>query len=69
MFEAVHDVTGKGVADYPSKARREWVLDWPGMVVLVVGGIYWTRGVEKALVAGAVKACEDKCTADLMTVS
>lgn len=69
MFEAVHDVTGRGVADYPSKPRHQWVLQWPGMVVLVVTGIYWTQGVEGALAQGEVKKCEDYCTSELMKVS
>lgn len=45
-------------------------LQWPGMVVLVVTGVYWTRGVERALSEGgkAVKAYEEKCTHDLMQV-
>ncbi len=49
MFEAVHDVTAQGIAAYPSKPRHEWVLDWPGMAVLVVTGVFWTRAVEQAI--------------------
>ena len=41
MFEAVHDVTARGIENFPSKPRHEWVLDWPGMVVLVVTAVYW----------------------------
>ena len=68
MFEAVHDVTSQGIAAYPGKPRHTWVLDWPGMVVLVVAGVYWTRLTEKALQEGQVKACEKQCTDDLMRV-
>lgn len=51
MFEAVHDAAGRGVAAYASSGlpRHEWALAWPGQVVLVVAGIYWTRGVEAAI--------------------
>jgi hypothetical protein len=28
-----------------AKPRDEWVLDWPGMVVLVVTAVYWTKDV------------------------
>ena len=44
MFDAIHDVTGRGIIDYATKPRTEWVLEWPGMVVLVVTAIYWTKG-------------------------
>ena len=44
MFDAIHDVTGRGIVDYANKPRCEWVLEWPGMVVLVVTAIYWTKG-------------------------
>jgi dynein heavy chain len=32
-----------------SKSRDEWVLSWPGQVVLAVDQIFWTHGVEGAL--------------------
>jgi len=41
MFEAVHDVTGQGIESFPACPRHEWVLEWPGMVVLVVTAVYW----------------------------
>ena len=44
MFDAIHDVTGRGIIDYATKPRTEWVLEWPGMVVLVVTAVYWTKG-------------------------
>ncbi len=70
MFEAGHDVTSRGVLAYPSQPRHQWVLDWPGMVVLVVTGLFWTSDVERALQAGpeAVQKCEAQCTKDLMQV-
>jgi hypothetical protein len=45
MFEAVHDMTARGLLDFPTKPRHEWVLQWPGMTVLVVSAIFWTQGV------------------------
>jgi dynein heavy chain, axonemal len=49
MYEAIHDVTARGIQDYAKRPRHEWVLQWPGMVVLVVSAIYWTQGVTQAL--------------------
>ncbi|GFH11920.1 uncharacterized protein HaLaN_07505 [Haematococcus lacustris] len=50
MFQAIHDVTARSIMDYAAKPRHQWVLEWPGMVVLVVTAVYWTRG-------GAHTAC------------
>lgn len=58
MFSSIHDVTGRGLADYVTRPRDEWVLQWPGMVVLVITAIFWTSGVEKALkVRGSSWCC------------
>ncbi|GFR46074.1 hypothetical protein Agub_g7539 [Astrephomene gubernaculifera] len=130
MFEAVHDVTGKGIADYAASVRnaattaaaaagtastatagagsgssggdggsssrgadadgaedggaaaaaaaaaaaeaaggrREWALRWPGMVVLLAAGVFWTRGVEEAIAAGKLKEFEEQCTGELREI-
>jgi len=65
MFEAVHDMTARGLEDYPTKPRHEWVLQWPGMTVLVVSGIFWTQGVTKALHSQRIAAFEGDCTEKL----
>lgn len=44
MYEAIHDVSARGIEAYANTPRHEWVLEWPGMVVLVVTAIFWTRG-------------------------
>ena len=44
MFKAVHSMVARSLADFPTKPRGKWVLQWPGMCVLVVNAIYWTRG-------------------------
>jgi hypothetical protein len=68
MFAAVHAATSASVEDYAGSERCDWVLRWPGMVVLAVAGVYWTEGVTAALheaAAGkctAVPAFEKQCT-------
>ncbi|GLC60993.1 hypothetical protein PLESTB_001703700 [Pleodorina starrii] len=70
MFSSIHDVTGRGLADYATRPRDEWVLQWPGMVVLVVTAIFWTSGVEKALKDGgdSLREYESQCTSDLLKI-
>ena len=70
MFDSIHNVTGEGLKAYTSKPRDQWVLDWPGMVVLVCTAVNWTADVTRAIGEGkgAVKAYEEKCTADLLKI-
>ncbi|KAL6751111.1 dynein heavy chain 5 [Haematococcus lacustris] len=68
MFQAIHDVTARSILDYAAKPRHQWVLEWPGMVVLVVTAVYWTRGVTQALTSGSVPQYAKQCTADLMRI-
>ena len=68
MFSAIHASTEAGLVDYAATTRNEWVLKWPGMVVLAVASVYWTEGVAAALGqaaagdAGAVHSYEKFCT-------
>ena len=34
MFDNIAHITGEGITSYGAKPRDQWVLDWPGMVVL-----------------------------------
>lgn len=62
MFESIHHVVAEGIKDYAVKDRHEWVLQWPGMVVLVVSALFWTEGSTAALVDGTAETYKDKCT-------
>ena len=46
-----HTVT-KGFEAYKESPREEWVLKWPGQVVLAVSQIYWTAEVESVILNG-----------------
>lgn len=71
MVESIHEVCTQGVATYPQKPRQEWVLEWPGQVVLVVTAIFWTMDVENAIQSGrqgALKEVSEDCTSQLADV-
>ena len=68
MKESISGVCAKSYKAYPTKPRTSWVLDWPGMIVLAVDQIFWTRETEEALSSAGLrglKGYEEKCTAQL----
>ncbi|KXS15928.1 hypothetical protein M427DRAFT_111568 [Gonapodya prolifera JEL478] len=46
MLASMRSVTQESLTAYKESAREQWVLGWPGQVVLTVSQIYWTAEVE-----------------------
>ena len=72
MVESLRDVTRQGVLSYASTKREQWVLQWPGQIVLVITGIYWTREVTAAISDAsdktALRSCAERNTAQLTDI-
>lgn len=45
MKLSLREVMAEAVGAYPSTPRTDWVLSWPGQVVLATSIIYWTLDV------------------------
>lgn len=45
MKLSLQEVMSEAVNAYPLNPRTEWVLAWPGQVVLASSIIYWTMEV------------------------
>lgn len=45
MKLSLRDVTKQAVEAYDVNARTQWVLNWPGQVVLAASAIHWTSEV------------------------
>lgn len=61
-------VAQKAAADYAVTARTQWILKWPGMIVLCASQIHWTREVAEAIQAGGeagLNQYEEKCSLQL----
>lgn len=41
--QTLHTVSGQALEAYPTKARSEWILDWPGQLVLNCSQVFWTK--------------------------
>lgn len=63
----IQAITRTAAADYAVKPRKEWILLWPGMVVLCGSQIYWTQEVVDAMKGGLdmLASYEEKCTDQL----
>ncbi|XP_028438243.1 dynein heavy chain 12, axonemal isoform X1 [Perca flavescens] len=53
MLRSVRDVVARSRLAYAETARRQWVKEWPGQVVLCTSQIFWTSEVHEAIRAGA----------------
>ncbi|ETO31149.1 dynein heavy chain 8 [Reticulomyxa filosa] len=49
MTASIRNTIKDAYEAYASTARKQWILQWPGQIVLVVGQIFWTMQVETAL--------------------
>ncbi|XP_069141245.1 dynein axonemal heavy chain 3-like isoform X4 [Argopecten irradians] len=49
MKLSLREVSIKAVKAYPNVPRKEWVLQWPGQVVLAASQIHWTSEVTQAI--------------------
>lgn len=49
MRSSVRQQVILGMAAYTQTARKQWVREWPAMVVLAVSAIFWSKEVEEAI--------------------
>lgn len=47
MKESLRKVMASAVEAYPLTPRQDWVLNWPGQVVLAASVIHWTAEVSQ----------------------
>jgi len=52
MLASMKDVIVKAVQAYATTPRAEWVLEWPGQVILCGDQIFWTMDVTEAISVG-----------------
>ena len=49
MISSIRKVIIDSMAGYPHTPRNQWVLQWPGQVVLCVSSMFWTTEVVEAM--------------------
>lgn len=53
-FLLVRLTFGDSIADMAQKSRNEWVLQWPGQIVIAGCQTFWTAEVEKAILSSSL---------------
>jgi dynein heavy chain len=69
MMASVREFLKISIAAYPDMERTDWVLKWPGQVVIAGCQTYWAQEVEEAITSNnMVEYCEKVCSmlADLV---
>ena len=49
MISSLRKVIMDSNAAYGTTPRNQWVIDWPGQVVICVGSIWWTTEVTESM--------------------
>jgi len=65
MKESMKDVTARGYEGYAETARKQWITEWPGQVVLCVSQMYWTKECVESINDGKLAEYGDQCTSQL----
>ena len=47
MKSSLVSIIKESVEAYKNTPRKDWVIDWPGQIVLAGSQIYWTTEVEE----------------------
>ena len=68
MKASLLKVTRESVVSYTTKPREEWILDWPGQVVIAGSQVHWTKEVTDAIVAGSLKEYGEKSNVQLTNI-
>lgn len=57
MMQSINSLINDAIHEYVNSPRKEWVLMWPGMVVLCAATINWTLEVENAIERKSLSVC------------
>jgi len=53
MRKCLKKIMRDSVDSYANTKRTNWVMNWPGQIILAVSQIYWTEGVEASFKQGS----------------
>jgi len=60
MRSTVRETLAAALLDMSDKLRSQWVLNWPGQIVIAGCQVAWTAGVEAGLRENRLTAFQDE---------
>jgi dynein heavy chain len=49
MLLSIRMIIKESLKDYETRERKQWVLEWPGQVILCASQVFWTKEVEETI--------------------
>ncbi|XP_012645608.2 dynein axonemal heavy chain 3 [Microcebus murinus] len=68
MLASMREVIRLGIEAYVKVPRNQWVLQWPGQVVICVSSIFWTQEVSEALVENTLEDFLEKSNSQIAQI-
>ena len=69
MRASINTIMGKSVASYAVTDRKQWVLEWPGQIILGCDQVYWSRETEEAITKNDLEGYYNQCHQQLKDVT
>ena len=69
MRMSINTKMGESIKDYATNERKQWVLNWPGQILLGCDQVYWSRETEVAIEANNLKGYYNTCHQQLKDVT
>ncbi|KAI3382032.1 hypothetical protein SNEBB_005932 [Seison nebaliae] len=65
MVATIRNLLELAIRDYVKKERTQWVLSWPGQIVIAVSQTYWTSQVTRAIIGRDILTYQDQQLSEL----
>ena len=65
MLTAIRFTIKDSTEDYVKTPRKQWVLEWPGQVVICSSQIYWTSEAADAIQNNSLKNYLETCNSQI----
>ena len=56
MLFSIRMIIKEALNAYATRDRKQWVLEWPGQIVICASQVYWTKEVEECILANTLPA-------------
>lgn len=56
MLFSIRMIIKEALHAYATRDRKQWVLEWPGQIVICASQVYWTKEVEECILVNTLPA-------------